>query len=63
MLLSKFQVEQTEKRYAAEILQHDRDNLASASIEIVPDVELAPAVEASRPGYAKISTEEYLGSL
>jgi phosphatidylserine/phosphatidylglycerophosphate/cardiolipin synthase-like enzyme len=49
--------------YFAEIFEHDWENLASDSIDIAPDLELAPAAEASRPGYAKISVEEYLESL
>jgi len=49
--------------YFAQIFEHDWENLASDSIDIAPDVELAPAAEVSRPGYAKVSVEEYLESL
>jgi len=49
--------------YFAEIFEHDWENLASDNIDSAPEVELAPAAEASRPGYAKISVEEYLESL
>jgi V8-like Glu-specific endopeptidase len=49
--------------YFAAIFEHDWDNLASDSIDIAPEIELATAPEASRPGYAKVSVEEYLESL
>ena len=49
--------------YFAKIFEHDWDNLASGSIDGAPEVELAPSAEASRPGYAKISVEEYVESL
>jgi V8-like Glu-specific endopeptidase len=50
--------------YFAEIFEHDWDNLASDSIEIAPSgAELAPAAESTRPGYTKVSVEEYLETL
>ena len=51
-------------KYFAEIFEHDWNNLASDSIDIMPSgAELATTAEASRPGYTKISIEEYLETL
>jgi Trypsin-like peptidase domain/PLD-like domain len=49
--------------YFAQIFEHDWQNLATDRIDSAPEIELAPAADASRPGYAKISVEEYLESL
>ena len=51
-------------RYFADIFDHDWNGLASDSIEIMPSgAELATALEAERPGYTRVSVEEYLETL
>src|SRR5262249_40490194 len=48
-------------RYFADIFDHDWANLASDSIDIMPSgAELATEATAVRPGYTKLSVEEYL---
>lgn len=50
--------------YFAGIFEHDWNNLAANSIDIMPSgAELAASPEAMRPGYTKISVEEYLETL
>lgn len=50
--------------YFAGIFQHDWANLASDSIDIAPSgVELAITPGTARPGYTKISVEEFLETL
>jgi len=50
--------------YFAKIFEHDWENLASDSIDIMPSgVELAPTAEATKPGFVKMSVEEYLETL
>ena len=50
--------------YFAEIFEHDWNNLANDSIDIMPSgAELATTAEASLVGYTKISVEEYLETL
>ncbi len=51
-------------RYFAGIFEHDWSNLASDSIDIMPSgAELAVDPAASRPGFTKVSVEEYLETL
>jgi V8-like Glu-specific endopeptidase len=51
-------------KYFADIFEHDWNNLASDSIDIMPSgAELATTADATRPGYTKISVEEYLETL
>jgi V8-like Glu-specific endopeptidase len=51
-------------RYFADIFEHDWNTLASDSINIAPSgVELAESAQAARPGFTKISVEEFLETL
>jgi V8-like Glu-specific endopeptidase len=51
-------------KYFAEVFDHDWNNLASDSIDIVPaGAELATTAEDTRAGFTKVSVEEFLETL